>query len=114
MGRIREALKAGMSIIELKKLPYVEDVKTEYINESISDYSADDAFQMTLTLKYDDPKKDVESEEAEPENTEDNSESSEETEIIDETNGEDTEEAADEGENDEEAAGDETSEGGVE
>ncbi len=44
-------------IKELKKLPYVEDVKTEYINESITDYSADDAFQMTLTLKYDDPKK---------------------------------------------------------
>ena len=45
-------------IMELKKLPYIEDVKTEYINESINDYSADDAFQMTFKLKYDDPKKD--------------------------------------------------------
>ncbi len=55
-------------IKELKKLPYIEDVKTEYINESITDYSADDAFQMTLTLKYDDPKKG--SEEATDENAE--------------------------------------------
>ncbi len=45
-------------VIQLKKLPYIENVKTEYINESITDYSADDSFQMTLTLKYDDPKKD--------------------------------------------------------
>ena len=44
-------------IIQLKKLPYIENVKTEFINESITDYSADDTFQMTLTLKYDDPKK---------------------------------------------------------
>lgn len=44
-------------IIQLKKLPYIENVKTEFINESITDYSADDSFQMTLTLKYDDPKK---------------------------------------------------------
>ncbi len=51
-------------IKELKKLPYIENVKTEYINESITDYSADDAFQMTLTLKYDDPKKGSESDTA--------------------------------------------------
>ena len=43
-------------IIELKKLPYVENVKTAYVNESITDYSADDVFQITLSLKYDDPK----------------------------------------------------------
>ena len=44
-------------IIQLKKLPYIENVKVEYVNESITDFSADDSFQMTLTLKYDDPKK---------------------------------------------------------
>ncbi|MCR5302167.1 MAG: pilus assembly protein PilM [Lachnospiraceae bacterium] len=44
-------------VIELKKLPYIENIKTEYINETITDYSADDNFQMTLTLIYEDPKK---------------------------------------------------------
>lgn len=44
-------------IIELKKLPYVKDVKAEYINESIEDYSARDAFQIHMTLEYDDPYK---------------------------------------------------------
>ena len=53
-------------IKQLKALPYIENVKTEYINEEIVEYSAADSFQMTLTLKYDDPKKteDEESEEA--------------------------------------------------
>ena len=82
-------------IKELKKLPYIEDVKTDYINEAITDYSADDSFQMTLTLKYDDPKADdsdaEEEETAEEEITEDEitepEEDSEddEIEIIDET-----------------------------
>ena len=79
-------------VIELKKLPYVADVKTHFINESISDYSADDSFQMTLTLNYDDPKaEDVkteeteETEENETQNIEESTESSEEIEIIDET-----------------------------
>ena len=44
-------------IKELKSIPYVENVKIGYINESIADYSADDVFQITLKLKYDDPKK---------------------------------------------------------
>lgn len=44
-------------IIELKKLPYVKNVKTEYVNESIEDYSAKDAFLIHMTLEYDDPYK---------------------------------------------------------
>lgn len=42
-------------VIQLKNLPYVENVKTEYINESINDYSAKDTFLINLTLLYDDP-----------------------------------------------------------
>ncbi len=57
-------------IMELKKLPYVENVKTDYINEIITDYSADDTFQLTLTLRYDDPKKAAEDEEDEEESAE--------------------------------------------
>lgn len=52
-------------IKRLKALPYIEDVKTEYINEEIVDYSAADSFQMTLTLKYKDPKKSDDEEESE-------------------------------------------------
>ena len=44
-------------IKQLKALPYIEEVKTEYINETIADYSASDDFQMTFKLKYEDPKK---------------------------------------------------------
>ena len=52
-------------IIELKKLSYVKDVKAEYVNESIEDYSARDSFQIHMTLEYDDPyKKDDESTES--------------------------------------------------
>ncbi len=43
-------------VIQLKALPYISDVKTEYINEEIVDYSTSDKFQMTLTLNYADPK----------------------------------------------------------
>lgn len=43
-------------VIQLKRLPYIQNVKVDYINESIKDYSADDSFQLTLTLLYQDPK----------------------------------------------------------
>ena len=43
-------------IIQLKRLPYISNLKTEYINEGIEDYSAKDSFQMTMTLSYADPK----------------------------------------------------------
>lgn len=43
-------------IIQLKKLSYITNLKTEYINEGIEDYSAKDSFQMTMTLNYQDPK----------------------------------------------------------
>lgn len=46
-------------VIQLKKLPYVEDVKTDYINENIEDYSAIDSFSLTFSLKYSDPKVDI-------------------------------------------------------
>jgi len=47
-------------IIQLKKLPYVKDVKTEYIHEGIEEYSAKDTFNIKLTLEYDDPYKNSE------------------------------------------------------
>jgi type IV pilus assembly protein PilM len=55
-------------VIQLKRLPYIQNVKLSYINESIKDYSADDSFQLTLTLLYQDPKQSDsdDSEEAEP------------------------------------------------
>lgn len=55
-------------IIQLKKLPYVKDVKAEYVNESIEDYSAKDSFNIRMTLEYDDPYKtdDEEVQEEEP------------------------------------------------
>ena len=98
---------------QLKKLPYVEEVRTEFINEDIVDYSAEDNFQMTVILKYDDPKKasleestgDGESVEAPEESSEGPSE-----EPAEEPAGEVTEEAPD---NDSEVM-DNTAEGGVE
>ncbi len=49
-------------IIQLKKLPYISDVKIEYLNEDIEDYSAHDSFQMTFTLNYADPNEEEETE----------------------------------------------------
>ena len=61
-------------VIELKKLSYAKDIKVEYVNESIEDYSARDSFQIHMTLEYDDPYKEdddatesVESDEGEQE-----------------------------------------------
>jgi len=68
-------------VVQLKRLPYITNVKTEYINESIVDYSADDTFQLTLTLGYQDPKQ-TDTEEAATEGETDNTslnENSEET-----------------------------------
>ena len=83
-------------VIELKKLPYIENIKTEYINEAITDYSADDSFQMTLTLKYEDPKK---SEEADGSDGADEVISEETEEVIEE----ESEEPAEEADNSDEA-----------
>ncbi len=98
---------------QLKKLSYVKDVKMQYINESIEDYSASDAFQMTLTLLYDDPKKGT-STEGDTE-TEEISETEEVTEEVQE---EETEEGdtenAEEPESLNEEPAQETTEGGVE
>ena len=44
--------------IQLKKLPYVSDVRMDVITESIEDFSAKDTFTVNFTLQYDDPKKD--------------------------------------------------------
>lgn len=44
-------------VIQLKKLEYVTDVKTESINETIEDLCINDAFTIQLTLHYDDPYK---------------------------------------------------------
>lgn len=46
-------------VIQLKKLPYVEDVKTNYINEALEEYSALDSFELTFVLKNDNPKLDI-------------------------------------------------------
>ena len=43
-------------VIQLKHLPYVDDVRTDYITETLEDYSAKDTFVLSFTLKYDDPK----------------------------------------------------------
>ena len=51
-------------VIQLKKLPYITDVRTDVITETIEDYSASDAFTLMLKLQYDDPHK----EESEGEN----------------------------------------------
>ena len=51
-------------VIELKKLPYVKDVRLEYINESIQDYSAVDNFLINMKLEYDDPYKSADDESA--------------------------------------------------
>lgn len=53
-------------VIQLKQLPYVQNVKTEFINESIDGYSAKDTFVINMTLLYDDPYSDG-SEESEEE-----------------------------------------------
>ena len=53
---------AAEYLIQLKKLPYISDVKIEYLNEDIENYSAHDSFQITLTLNYVDPNKEAETE----------------------------------------------------
>ncbi len=98
---------------QLKKLPYVKDVKMQYINESILDYSASDSFQMTLTLLYDDPKKGASTDEASE--TEETAETEEVTEESQEEEAdEDTAEESEETESLNEEPVQETTEGGVE
>ncbi len=41
---------------QLKALPYISNLKTQYIDESIEDLTAIDKFVINLTLQYDDPK----------------------------------------------------------
>ena len=43
-------------VIQLKALPYISNLKTQYVEESIEDLSASDKFVINLTLQYDDPK----------------------------------------------------------
>ncbi len=42
-------------VIQLKKLPYVQNVRMDVLTESIEDLAAKDAFTLTLELQYDDP-----------------------------------------------------------
>ena len=42
-------------VIQLKKLPYVQNVRMDVLTESIEDFGAKDAFTLTLDLQYDDP-----------------------------------------------------------
>ena len=62
-------------LIELKKLPYVLNVKTDYIAESVEDYVNKDTFSMVVQLEYDDP---YETEEEVEEESEEVAETSEE------------------------------------
>lgn len=61
---------------QLKKLPYVSNVKMDVITESIEDLSANDVFTLTLTLQYDDPKAERTGAESAEETTEPQTESS--------------------------------------
>ena len=116
---------AAQFLIELKKLPYVRNVKMQFLNERIEDYSAKDSFTVSLSLVYDDPsdisgsgaaEENAEEELEEPETleTEEITEegSDEETEETDLT--EDTEETGSEEETEDENAEEEPSEGGDE
>ena len=100
-------------IIQLKKLPYVKNVKAEYVNESIEDYSAKDSFNIKMTLEYDDPYKtdDEEVQEEEPV-----AEEVEEIEQVEEVTqeGEDITAQEESEENVEEAVDEGNAEGGVE
>jgi type IV pilus assembly protein PilM len=99
-------------IIQLKKLPYVKDVKAEYVNESIEDYSAKDSFNIRMTLEYDDPYK---SEEDGVQEEEPVAEEVEEIEQVEEVTQEgENITAQEEGENVEEAVDEGNAEGGVE
>ncbi len=42
-------------IMQLKALPYISELKTEYVDESIENASALDKFVMNFKLEYDDP-----------------------------------------------------------
>ena len=57
-------------VIQLKKLPYISNVKMDVITESIEDLSARDSFTMILTLNYFDPKAENESNDSEEETME--------------------------------------------
>ena len=46
---------AAEFLIQLKHIPYVTNVKAEYVSENIEDVSAVDAFNVTLRLEYDKP-----------------------------------------------------------
>ncbi len=58
-------------IKQLKALPYISDVKTQYVDESLDDLSISDKFVINLTLKYDDPKADSEADSEEETSEED-------------------------------------------
>lgn len=42
-------------VIQLKKLEYITDVRTEYITEKFEDNILEDTFSIAMTLRYDDP-----------------------------------------------------------
>ncbi len=50
-------------IMQIKALPYISDVRTEYIDENFEDLSAKDKFIINFKLLYDDPLKDDSGEE---------------------------------------------------
>ena len=52
-------------VIQLKKLPYISDVRMDVITESIEDLSAKDSFTINFVLQYDDPDKESASEDTE-------------------------------------------------
>lgn len=100
-------------IIQLKKLPYVKNVKAEYVNESIEDYSAKDSFNIKMTLEYDDPYKTDDEEVREEEPVAEEVEEIEQVEEVTQE-GEDITAQEESEENVEEAVDEGNAEGGVE
>lgn len=100
-------------IIQLKKLPYVKNVKAEYVNESIEDYSAKDSFNIKMTLEYDDPYKTDDEEVQEEEPVAEEVEEIEQVEKVTQE-GEDITAQEESDENIEEAVDEGNAEGGVE
>ncbi len=43
-------------VIQLKKLPYVQNVRMDVLTESVEDFGAKDSYTLTLDLEYDEPR----------------------------------------------------------
>ena len=100
-------------IMQLKEIPYVSDIKTEFVDESIENLSASDRFTITLRLAYDDPYSQTDGGE-DTENVQEDTETVTEEETVTEDENEPAEQAEEPAEEVQSEETENSGEGGVE